>query len=487
MKVSIIVICILLFPLILSACGPALPPGFLATTTAQSLTLEAYNHAAAIASKPAPGGSAPGFPIPIPSVLKQRLVNPQALGQEMFDKFPGAGWDYSDNVSIQSNGGKSLQLSGRNAFSTYVASPAFSPGQGILAWFKLSGPGVEFFIAQNERDTPSYKRFGGAIYITNRMETIIRDGSDNHLSNQEMSGPLEFNSEDWYGLFIGADKNGGLHFLVWNWVNPDQVAWHEFQGGSAWASGQWRFFIQADKGRVLLDDFTNISFDAFRTVMPGGVIPGTLTPTLNTSPTAPPAGVPYVNVSTNAFCRTGPGEVYDSVGILVIGETAEVVGRSSAEDFWIIKNPDVAGTLCWLQDQYATVTGATGSLPVFQPPPLPPTPTFTPIPTYPPMLTLAPSPTQGPMLQVEPNPVPPDSYYDIYGSGFPPGKTVQTRFLSRSGNTWTAGEWGNWPVSVTGSFYTRWANTAAVTGQTKFEVYQDGKLLASVVFITQGP
>jgi hypothetical protein len=83
------------------------------------------------------------------------------------------------------------------------------------------------------------------------------------------------------------------------------------------------------------------------------------------------SGNPTVRVSKDTNCRTGPGDPYPSIGSLMIGETAEVVGRSPGGDFWIIKNPDDIGGTCWLWTNYATVTGGTSNLPVIQPPPLP--------------------------------------------------------------------------------------------------------------------
>ncbi|MBI4730968.1 MAG: hypothetical protein HY781_02375 [Chloroflexi bacterium] len=109
---------------------------------------------------------------------------------------------------------------------------------------------------------------------------------------------------------------------------------------------------------------------------PAGVATNTPEFTLTPSNTPLPTftftpEVPMVSVSVETNCRTGPGEPYDIVGVLHVGETAEVVGRAPYGGSWIIKNPDGAGT-CWLWDYYATVTGNTQGLPVAD---IPPTPT----------------------------------------------------------------------------------------------------------------
>ncbi len=99
----------------------------------------------------------------------------------------------------------------------------------------------------------------------------------------------------------------------------------------------------------------------------------TLTPTITLTVTP---SVPTVTVSLNTNCRTGPGTQYDWIGALVIGQSAEVVGKNSATNYWIIKNPGGPGT-CWLWGQYATVSGNTSGLTEYA---IPSTPTPSPIP-----------------------------------------------------------------------------------------------------------
>jgi len=93
---------------------------------------------------------------------------------------------------------------------------------------------------------------------------------------------------------------------------------------------------------------------------------------------APPSGAPTVTVSIATNCRTGPGQAYPSIFGLPVGQSAEVVGKNTSTNYWIIKIPNGAGT-CWLWGQYATVTGDTSTLPTVAIPPTP-TPTITPTP-----------------------------------------------------------------------------------------------------------
>ena len=108
--------------------------------------------------------------------------------------------------------------------------------------------------------------------------------------------------------------------------------------------------------------------------------PPTFTPTvtLTSTPvfTVTPV-VPMVSVSVATNCRLGPGRVYDRVGALLVGQTAEVAGRNNAGNYWFIRNPSRTTDYCWLWGEYATVSGNISVLPVYTPPPTPtPTPSF---------------------------------------------------------------------------------------------------------------
>ena len=92
----------------------------------------------------------------------------------------------------------------------------------------------------------------------------------------------------------------------------------------------------------------------------------------------PASGAPTVTVSVATNCRTGPGQSYSSVYGLPVDVAAEVIGKNTSTNYWIIKIPGSNNT-CWLWGQYATVTGDTSGLPNVA---IPPTPTFTVTPTF---------------------------------------------------------------------------------------------------------
>ena len=110
------------------------------------------------------------------------------------------------------------------------------------------------------------------------------------------------------------------------------------------------------------------------------------TPTLTLEPTISPTsdftatpGTPMITVSVDTNCRVGPGAIFQRVGILLVGETAEIVGREPKGEFWYIRNPDADGSdaeYCWVWGEYATISGSTLPLLFLSPPP-PPATSFT--------------------------------------------------------------------------------------------------------------
>jgi hypothetical protein len=78
-----------------------------------------------------------------------------------------------------------------------------------------------------------------------------------------------------------------------------------------------------------------------------------------------------VSVSVDSACRSGPGEAYESLGELLVDDTAEVIARSEDGMFFYIQFPHAPPKECWIWAQYAHVDGELRELAVFTPPPIP--------------------------------------------------------------------------------------------------------------------
>jgi hypothetical protein len=115
-----------------------------------------------------------------------------------------------------------------------------------------------------------------------------------------------------------------------------------------------------------------VALAATMTAMAPVAPPATDTPSIppTPQPTAT-SSVPTLTVSVATNCRTGPGQAYPIVGAVNPGETAEIVARDTTGNYWVVREPGSPSTICWAWGQYATITGNTGGLPVYDPPPTP--------------------------------------------------------------------------------------------------------------------
>ena len=82
-----------------------------------------------------------------------------------------------------------------------------------------------------------------------------------------------------------------------------------------------------------------------------------VTATASSTPMPPTLSV---GVATN--CYTGPNANYAFVITIRPGTTVTVVGRDTADNYWIIDAPGYPGTICWLSGQYASISGDTSNL-----------------------------------------------------------------------------------------------------------------------------
>ncbi|MBI1792813.1 MAG: SH3 domain-containing protein [Chloroflexi bacterium] len=85
--------------------------------------------------------------------------------------------------------------------------------------------------------------------------------------------------------------------------------------------------------------------------------PAAVTPTFAT---------PMLVVNEAANCRSGPGIDYEIITSASAGVKAEIVGKDTADNYWLIKTPNGNGT-CWISGQSATASGSYADLPEVTP------------------------------------------------------------------------------------------------------------------------
>lgn len=123
--------------------------------------------------------------------------------------------------------------------------------------------------------------------------------------------------------------------------------------------------------------------------------PATPTPTVPTAPT--------LKTLTDLNVRSGPGLEYDLIGLLPVGASAEVTGRSEDRQWWQIRFAPAVNGVGWVSaDPAYASTVNTDGVPVAPAPPSPtPSPTSTGTPTDTPTATTVP-PTFTPTLTPTP-------------------------------------------------------------------------------------
>ncbi len=92
----------------------------------------------------------------------------------------------------------------------------------------------------------------------------------------------------------------------------------------------------------------------------------TATNTPSPSPTPIPTNTPAganLSVSQATTCYAGPSTGFGRVITIYPGVTVSVVGKDTADNYWIIDVPGYPGTVCWISGQYAQVTGDIAGLP----------------------------------------------------------------------------------------------------------------------------
>jgi len=92
-----------------------------------------------------------------------------------------------------------------------------------------------------------------------------------------------------------------------------------------------------------------------------------------TPPPPPPASVAQLSTTANLNVRSGPGVGYDILGVLLLGQQAEIIGRNTDATWWQIKFAGAKQGYGWVSAQYAQASNI-GNVPVVHAPAPPPTP-----------------------------------------------------------------------------------------------------------------
>lgn len=79
---------------------------------------------------------------------------------------------------------------------------------------------------------------------------------------------------------------------------------------------------------------------------------------------------PSFTLTQNANCRAGPGTAYDSVDVLMAGQTVPIEGRNSDNTWFWVSKPSGSGH-CWISAITGQAVGDLSGVPIVAAPPLP--------------------------------------------------------------------------------------------------------------------
>ncbi len=91
------------------------------------------------------------------------------------------------------------------------------------------------------------------------------------------------------------------------------------------------------------------------------------------TPPPPPASAAQLTTTANLNVRSGPGTNYDILGVLLLGQQAEIIGRNQDATWWQIKFAGAKQGFGWVSAQFAQASNI-GNVPIVNAPAPPPTP-----------------------------------------------------------------------------------------------------------------
>lgn len=101
----------------------------------------------------------------------------------------------------------------------------------------------------------------------------------------------------------------------------------------------------------------------------GAQLPTVSMATVTGTPTGPMAMVQPGN-EPQANLRSGPGALYDRVGVLLVGQSVPAKGRSPGSEWILVEYPGVPGGMAWVYAPLVQIVPQV-QLPIVEPPPSP--------------------------------------------------------------------------------------------------------------------
>lgn len=201
--------------------------------------------------------------ITAPPIVSDFLTNAQVLRIDKFDDLcTQIKWNSRWTTEKFANG--ILEIIGEEYWKAGVSRrKTFSEGQGVVLRFQFAkGTESEMFFDNDKWSTDPYRRFG----ISMRGDTVFTNvyQGKTGMGGKSLTGNFKPVPDTWYNLMIAVNKNGEFIETLWDVSDPSRVIRSRERLGEKWAGLTWRFAMGANKGKMLIDDYAEISFSEMK-------------------------------------------------------------------------------------------------------------------------------------------------------------------------------------------------------------------------------
>ena len=211
------------------------------------------------AATPAP----PGDPS-IPAIVSENMAGVSVARTDPFDQMDSAAWEFNPEMVTASGG--SLQITGKDPWVTALKlKRPLTERQAIMLRFQMQ-KGMHFGItlASGSPGTPEYRSFGFYRPLSKILARVFEGATDIRL-DIPVKGDLKVHKfNTWYQCVLAISPNGHFMLLIWDPADPTKFNRIHDVFDESWMGLQWSYYIEADKGVLLLDEAVELQFDILK-------------------------------------------------------------------------------------------------------------------------------------------------------------------------------------------------------------------------------
>jgi tetratricopeptide (TPR) repeat protein len=198
----------------------------------------------------------------LPSPVSDVLPEAKVLYHDDFDQWPLSTWEYESGKASDGV----VQITGTADWSSYLERDRiFHAGDAVLALFKYDADAdYRMYICSGEWEKPAYRRWGIFTLNDSSRFTTDRFQGFSFIGGDPLAGNLTSRPDTWYYVLLAVGDEGEFLAQVWERDDPARKAEDRRRLGDDWAGLPWHFILQANKGPVYVDTFTEISFSEIK-------------------------------------------------------------------------------------------------------------------------------------------------------------------------------------------------------------------------------